>query len=139
MRPITQEMVNYFNLAELKYDFMGYNIHHLDRISFHHLIVPKRLCKSKGLGDGYLFWNGAILVQETSHNYLHAIERIDRQKFLAITDLMIKENKLGKLDLDLLYEIRKILLQFEEQHYQDSTKNNKKIIKKSFITDRIQL
>lgn len=139
MKPITREMVRIFELKKLGYDFMGYNIHNIDKISFHHLVVPKRDCKIKGLGDGYLFWNGAILVQETSHDYLHIIERIDRDMFLEITKLMIEQNKNEKLDLESLKQIRAILLAFEYEHQYDVSGKGKKLIKQQYIQDRIIL
>ena len=42
-----------------------------NNLSFHHLIIPHRDCRTLGLGEGYLEWNGAILNQNTSHDYLH--------------------------------------------------------------------
>lgn len=139
MKPITREMVRIFELKKLGYDFMGYNIHNIDKISFHHLVVPKRNCKAKGLGDGYLFWNGAILVQETSHDYLHIIERIDRDMFLEITKLMIEQNKNEKLDLESLKRIRAILLAFEYEHSHDISSKGKILIKQQYTQDRIIL
>lgn len=53
MKPVTREMVKMYELRKLGFDFMGYNIHKINDVSFHHLIVPKRDCKSRGFGDGY--------------------------------------------------------------------------------------
>ena len=139
MKPVTREMVRQYQLRKLGYDFMGYNIHNIEHLSFHHLIVPKRDCKSQGLGDGYYQWNGAILVQETSHEYLHTIERIDREKFLEITRLMIKQNRNGRLDIEHLKQIRQVLLAFESEHKQDTGKKGKLLIKRQYIQDRIEL
>lgn len=139
MKTVTREMVRLYNLRKLGYDFMGYNIHNVEKLSFHHLIVPKRECKSQGLGDGYYKWNGAILVQETSHDYLHIIERTDRDMFLEITKLMIEQNKNEKLDLESLRRIREVLLMFEREHAQDTTSKGKKLIKRQYIQDRIIL
>ena len=85
MREITKEMIKLYNIKKLGYDFMGYTFRNINELSFHHLIVPHRDCKREGLGEGYLLWNGAILKQDTSHEYLHTIERIDREVFLQIT------------------------------------------------------
>lgn len=139
MRPITQEMVRQYRLKQLGYDFMGYTFTNPNQLSFHHLIVPRRDCEAAGLGDGYLFWNGAILKQNTSHDYLHLIEKIDRQKFLAITDLMVKENKLGELSLSELRAIHIILQSFEQEHQNDKNKHGEKILKRRYITERINL
>lgn len=139
MKPVTREMVKQFELRKLGYDFMGYNIHHIDRVSFHHLIVPKRDCKARGFGDGYYLWNGAILVQDTSHDYLHAIERVDREMFGAITQIMIQQNLNGKLDIESLRKIRDILILFEREHDRDTIGKGRRLIKTSYIQDRIRL
>ena len=68
MKQVTHEMIEIFRINKLKYDFMGYTFKRTNELSFHHLIVPKRECKAQGLGEGYLFWNGAILKQDTSHD-----------------------------------------------------------------------
>ena len=85
MREITKIMIKKYALMKLKFDFMGYVFQRPEQLSFHHLIVPHRLCKSKGLGEGYLEWNGAILRQNTAHDYLHVIEKYDPDMFNAIT------------------------------------------------------
>ena len=85
MREITKVMINQFKIMKLGYDFMGYTADKKSSLSFHHLIVPRRLCGQKGLGEGYLYWNGAILRQDTSHDYLHLIEAKDYDMFMAIT------------------------------------------------------
>ena len=112
MKPVTREMVKMYELRKLGFDFMGYNIHNINDVSFHHLIVPKRDCKSRGFGDGYYLWNGAILVQDTSHDYLHAIESVDREMFGAITQIMIQQNLNGNLILESLKEKLEIFLSY---------------------------
>ncbi len=139
MKPITQEMIKIYNIKKLGYDFMGYKVHRKESLSFHHLIVPHRDCKKQGLGEGYYKWNGAILVQETSHDYLHLIERIDREKFLRITEYMIYQNRNDKLDLETLKMIREILLAFEQEYSQCTNGKGKKLIKRAYVEDRIIL
>ena len=106
MREVTREMVKEYELKKLGYDFMGYTFNNRNELSFHHLIVPKRDCKKKGLGEGYLKWNGAILNQNTSHPYLHTIERFDRELFLEITKEMVEENLRGEINIENLKRIR---------------------------------
>lgn len=138
MKSITQEMVRVFEMKKLGYDFMGYTFVDCDsQLSFHHLIVPKRNCKKEGLGDGYLFWNGAILRQDTSHEYLHTIERVDREIFLQITKEMVDENNKRKIDIENLKRIRELLLYFEEKYKDIENKQGKKLIKQKYITQRI--
>lgn len=139
MKAVTKEMIKFYNLKKLGYDFMGYNIHRIESLSFHHLIIPKRDCKKQGFGDGYYMWNGAILVQETSHDYLHIIERIDREIFLEITKIMIEQNKNEKLDLASLKRIRDILLTFEKEHMDNTNGKGKRMIRHQYIHDRIIL
>lgn len=139
MRPITRDMIHIYNIKKLGYDFMGYTFRRTEELSFHHLIVPKRDCKKQGLGEGYLWWNGAILNQDSSHDYLHFIERTDREIFLLITNLMVEENQNMKLDIDTLKKIRDLLLYFEKEHKDDRGNKNKVLLQERFITNRIKL
>ena len=137
MREITKEMIKLYNIKKLGYDFMGYTFRNINELSFHHLIVPHRDCKREGLGEGYLLWNGAILKQETSHEYLHTIERIDREVFLQITKEMVDENNKRKIDIENLKRVRELLLYFEEKYKDIENKQGKKLIKQKYITQRI--
>lgn len=135
MRTITKEMIGMYNIDNLKYDFMGYTFNNLNELSFHHLIIPHRECKKAGIGDGYVLWNGAILKQKTSHDYLHFIETIDRKIFLQITKEMIEENLKGKLDIENLKRIRELLLYFESKYKEEKPL----ILKRKYTTQRINL
>lgn len=136
MRNVTRDMIKTYRINKLKYDFMGYTFNRYEELSFHHLIIPKRDSIKAGIGDGYLVWNGSILKQDTSHDYLHIIEQIDREIFLAITDAMIRENQLGKLDIEELKRIRMLLEYFEKEHKDDKNKKGKTLIKRKYITER---
>lgn len=139
MREITQEMIKTFNIKKLGFDMMGYNFNKNNELSFHHLVVSRRDCKAAGLGEGYYFWNGAILVQHTSHDYLHVIEHADPDMFYAITSEMMDENMLRRLEIANLKRIRDILVQFEREHCSDTNKKGEYIIKNSFVNNRIDL
>ena len=132
MREITKLMIKKYALQKLKYDFMGYEFTNQRQLSFHHLIVPRRLCKQQGLGEGYLEWNGAILRQNTSHDYLHTIEIYDRDMFDAITKQMIEENEQGYLDMKQLLKIDDVLTQFEREYCNARTKHGNYLIKEEF-------
>lgn len=136
MREITKEMIKLYDIKKLGYDFMGYTFRNINELSFHHLIVPHRDCKREGLGEGYLLWNGAILKQDTSHEYLHTIERIDREVFLQITKEMVDENNKRKIDIENLKRIRELLLYFEEKYKDIENKQGKKLIKQKYVTQR---
>lgn len=139
MKTITRDMMKDYNIHKLGYDFMGYTFDRREDLSFHHLVVPKRDCKAAGLGEGYLRWNGAILNQNTSHDYLHIIERMDRDTFLRITAEMIEENLKGKLDIDNLKRIRELLLYFEDRYEKETNSKGQLILKRKFITKRIDI
>ena len=139
MREVTKLMVNDFKIMKLGYDFLGYKVNRKQDLSFHHLIIPRRHCKEAGLGEGYLYWNGAILRQNTSHDYLHLIENIDPEIFYELTSEMIDENIKGRLDIDNLKRIHDLLLYFEREHDHDTSKKGKLLIKREFLTGRVNL
>ena len=134
MKPITREMIKLYGIKD--FDFLGYDIKRKENLSFHHLIVARRYCKEQGLGEGYLMWNGAILVQDTSHDYLHTIEQIDYDVFCALTSEMIDMNIKGYLDKDNLRYIKDILLSFEREHDHDRNKKGKLLIKREYTHNR---
>ena len=138
MKEITEHMIKKFKIMKLKFDFMGYVVDKKESLSFHHLIIPRRDCKKFGLGDGYLYWNGSILNQNTSHNYLHLIERIDYDLFLAITSEMIDENIKGYLDMENIRYINDCLLYFERNHCSDRDKKGKLLIKEEYTRRMIK-
>lgn len=130
MKYVTHLMVNEFKMKQLKFDFMGYDFKKVDDLSYHHLIIPKR--------NGGLITreNGAILKRDTSHDYLHIIERFDYDMFLAITSEMIDENIKGYLDVENLKKIKDILLCFEREYSGKTTKKGKEIIKPQYVYTR---
>jgi len=139
MKDVTQWMINSYGLDDKGYDFMGYTFTDQGQLSFHHLIVPKKDCPKLRLGNGYFLWNGAILKQLTAHNYLHTIEKIDRNTFLKITQILIAENQTGEINIELLKQIRFLLEHFEKEHYDETDKKGKILIKSKYITERIPL
>ena len=139
MKEITKIMINDFKIMKLGYDFLGYKVNRKQELSYHHLIIPRRHCKEAGLGEGYLYWNGAILRQNTSHDYLHLIENIDPDIFYELTSEMIDENIKGRLDIDNLKRIHDLLLYFEREHDHDYTKKGKLLIKREFVEGRVIL
>lgn len=133
-------MINEFKIYQLGHDFMGYKVQKNEGLSFHHLIVAHRDCKKMGIeADGYLWWNGSILKQTTSHDYLHLIERIDPEIFYLITSEMIDENIKGRLDRENLLKIRDLLEYFEREHCADHTKKGRSLINPQYVETRIKL
>lgn len=132
MRDITKLMILKYNLLELKYDFMGYEFDKEKELSFHHLIVPKRVCIAQNIPElGYLDWNCALL-QNDAHNYVHIVERYDRDMFNAITLRMIDENIKGYLDTNDIRYIDDVLQCFEREYSGARTKNGKPLIKEEY-------
>lgn len=132
MREVTKEMIAKFNLKKLGIDFMGYEFNRVTELSFHHLIVPRRLCPLKGYGQGFFDWNCAILKQDTAHDYLHIVEKYDRDMFNAITSEMVDENVKGHLDMQNLRAIDDILSQFEKEYCNTRTTNGDILIKDKY-------
>ena len=121
-------MLRIYNIKYI--DFMGYKLVK-KQISYHHLIIPKRL------GGKETVENGAILNQSTSHEYLHRIEGVDYDVFLAITSEMIDENLKGCLDVENLKRIADILRSFEREYCSYRYNSGKLLIKKQYIEDRV--
>lgn len=132
MREITKEMIIAYKLKKLGYDFMGFEFNRTQQLSFHHLIIPHRHCKENGLGEGYIWWNGAILRQNTSHEYLHIIEAKDLERFNAITSELIDENIKGYLNQENLLAIDDILNGFEKEYCGTRTKKGYPLIKEEY-------
>lgn len=133
MKEITKLMIYEYNIKKLKYDFLGYTFKLDKELSFHHLIIPNRQ------GGPVAKWNGSVLVQKTSHDYLHRIESKDLEIFSLITSEMIDENIKGKIDIQNLKKIRDLLEYFEREHCSDRTNKGHPLIKEEYIKRRIKL
>ncbi len=123
-RKETLKLITDLRIMEHGYDLMGYDVDRIESLSFHHLLVPAKniivispeLKKLKVHTDGYDYWNGAPLVRDTSHDYLHLIETYDSDIFYDITSEMIDQRFKGRL---CPYNIRLIdmrLKDFEEEY-----------------------
>lgn len=102
---------------------MGYYICKKSILTYHHLIIPN--C----MGGPKTYWNGCVLIRDTSHDYLHEIEKNDYERFLLITSEMIDEKIKGKLDIENLRQIRDILLSYEQEHE----------VKQKYLVNRIKI
>ena len=131
MREVTKRMISNFNISNLGYDFMGYDVNRVDSLSFHHLIVPAKNFENTDSG-GYVEWNGAILVRDTSHDYLHLIEKYDFNIFIDITSEMIDQNIKGRLDPYNIKLINMLLNDFEKEWEGEIGYNGKPLIKDEF-------
>ena len=124
MLHITRVMFTAFNITDT--DFMGYSINK-ENASFHHLIIPRRNHGTKSIN------NGSILNKDTSHAYLHLIETKDYEIFFRITKEMIKENKLGRIDEQILKNINDLLNVFEREHSGDVNFYGDPLIREEYV------
>ena len=131
MRAVTKEMVKEYELKKLGYDFMGYTFDDKKEISYHH--IQPRHYKGKTT-----YKNGALLVRETSHNYIHTIEEYEFQLFIELSQELIAEHKDG-ITKDHLLAIRQMLEYFEGRYKDMYTKRGGLIVKDEYIRRRIQL
>ena len=133
MREVTKNMVENFKLRELGYDFMGYDIDKVESLTFHHLIVPRKDCNLLGIEDeGYVEWNGSILVRNNSHDYLHIIEKYDFNIFLDVTSEMIDQNIKGRIDPKNIRLIDMLLKDFESEWDGEIGYNGRPLIKDAY-------
>lgn len=127
MKGITNLIIYEYNLYELGVDFMGYRLQN-EILTYHHLIKPRRL------GGQETLFNGAVLI-DTSHNYLHVIERYNLELFNLITSEIIDE-KITGIDKEHIERIDSLLSLFELEHKKTYTKKNKLLIKDEYINKR---
>ncbi len=124
MLHITRVIITTFNITDT--DFMGYYVDK-STANFHHLIIPRRNNGAKAIS------NGAILNKDTSHPYIHIIELKDYDAFYKITKEMMKENKLGKIDIECIRRIDDILNSFEREHSGETNFLGEELIKEEYI------
>ena len=131
MKNISREMIKVFQINKLHYDMMGYTFTNVKQLSYHHMIIAKRN------GGKETYENGAILRQNSSHEYLHIIENVDPEIFYLITSELIDENIKRRIDIENLKRIKDLLVYFEREHDHDYTKKGKLLIKREYIKGRI--
>ncbi len=127
MKRITNIMIEKYNLKSI--DMMGY-VFSKNNASYHHLIIPRRM------GGAETIENGAVLNGKTSHPYLHIVERMDLEMFLSITQEIIDEKAIGRLDKESLKRIDDILRCFEREHSGKRTRKGKVLIKPEYVYGR---
>lgn len=130
MKEVTRLMINEFKIKQLGYDFMGYKLQKGDIYTYHHLIIPKRK------GGLVTRDNGAILFS-TPHQYLHIIENYDYDMFCYLTSEMIDENIQGYISIDNLKRIRDVLVLFEREYADKTTKRGRPLIREEYVKGRI--
>ena len=133
MKQVTKMLINDFKIKQLKYDFLGYSLQKGDSYNFHHLIYSHEYCRKNNLGDGYWYNNGVILCGNSSHPYLHLIERENRYIFEEITQEMFEMKNKGYLDKNNLIAIHQMLDYFEADNKNVRNKKGQLIIKPQYL------
>ena len=124
MKNITKIMIDQYNVQKI--DWMGYKLNKDNPYTYHHLIKREN-------GGKETIENGAILTR-IAHEYLHKIECKDIELYNYINNVLkqINEQGFGPLKRQLL-AIDFILRQFEKEHFGDSTKKGKVLIKNEYL------
>ena len=131
MKSITSDMIRIYKLKQCGYDFMGYRFSN-KQASFHHLLIPKRN------GGPETIQNGAVLMRDTGHDYIHRIEMVDYEIFCELTSEMEDENIKGFLDPKNIARINEILEYFEREHCGDRTGKGHPLIKEEYVRKRVR-
>lgn len=126
MKQIIRDMIVFYKINELGFDFCGYSLQKGDIYTYHHNIIARRN------GGPETISNGAILCGKSSHPYLHVIEAKDYDRFLAITSELIDENIKGYLDQENLLAIDDILTSFEKEYCSAKNKKGYPLIKEEY-------
>ncbi|MEG0909068.1 MAG: hypothetical protein RSH78_01765 [Bacilli bacterium] len=130
MRRITKEMIKIYGMSDI--DWMGYKLENRQQFTYHH-IVKKQY---HGLDT---ISNGAILIGETSHNYIHVIESRELDMFVYLNRILKEINNSSKMPTKTeLLKIYDCLLKFERDHCSDVNRFNEPLIKEDY-TKRIIL
>ena len=126
-------MIAKFQLLELKCDFMGYSFNMLSELSYHHLLIGRKVYEKTGLYDDFGEWNCAVLNRNTSHSYLHTIANYDYDIFTYITLQMLNEKEKGYIDLINLKRIEAALESFEREYFDKISERGKEIVQERYL------
>lgn len=131
-KDVKMDMIKIWRIC--KTDFMGYEIDKeskTDSFSYHHLRVPA----SKG--GKISIYNGAILCRDSAHDYIHVIEKYDKDRFLYITKILIEiNNQLYLPTEDQLMLFDAVLSGFEREYSGVYNSNGTEIIKENYVRRR---
>lgn len=132
MGKLTNKLYYDFQLDHNYYDFMGYTYNEKKELSYHHI-------QPKNYGGKTTYENGALLVRDTSHNYIHTIENIDFKLFIEISQILKDEHLRGKITREHIQAIHDVLEFFEKKYSGTYTSKGLPVIKEDFIRRRIKL
>ena len=124
MKYIIKIMIDQYNVQKI--DWMGYKLNKDNPYTYHHIVKKEH-------GGEETIENGAILTR-IAHEYLNILEIRDLEKYIYVNNVLkqINEQGFGPLKRQLL-AIDFILRQFEKEHFGDSTKKGKVLIKNEYL------
>lgn len=131
-------MISIYKIIELGYDFMGYIVEDPKNLTLHHLIIPRKYSEELGCNSGYFLWN-CVILGLNPHAYLHVIEKLDAEIFFLITRILADENAKGRIDIENLKKIRKLLEYFEVHYSNAKNKKGELYIKPCYVEKRVHL
>jgi hypothetical protein len=112
---------------------MGYTYRTINDLSYHHII-------KKCDGGPKTIENGALLVKDTSHPYLHIIEEREYDMYVYINAILKEINNQQRPPTkEQLIAMRDVLLEFERIHEYDRNSDGGQLIKQRYLTRRIKL
>ena len=127
MKRITKKMIKIYRLKHIGVDFMGYSLQRGGMATFHHIIKKEH-------GGSETISNGAVLMGETSHPYLHLIESKDLDIYIYISKILKEINKQGIYpSKKQLLAINDVLKGFEREYSGSTNRKGKILIKERYI------
>lgn len=125
MDKVKKEMIKLYQpLSNL--DWLNYKITRLDDLTYHHII-------KKSYGGKKTIENGALLIP-LAHQYLHLIECVDIDTYVAINKMFGIINKQREEPTKEQREIIEYMLrEFERVHKWDKKNNGKLLLQRKYL------
>lgn len=125
MDKVKQEMIKIYQpLSNL--DWLNYKITRLDDLTYHHIV-------KKSYGGKKTIENGALLIP-LAHQYLHLIECVDIDTYIAINKMFGIINRQREEPTKEQREIIEYMLnEFERVHKWDKKNNGKLLLQRKYL------
>lgn len=124
MKEITKQMLRIYKPFS-GLDWLNYKLKRSE-ITFHHI--------TKKVDNGRTDLSNGCLLTKNSHSYVHLIECLDIETYLALTQMFrIINNQQCEPTDEQRRQIEIILREFEEEHKWDKSPKGKLLIKKKYL------
>lgn len=125
MKEIVRQMIEIFHMDNI--DWLGYELQDGDTFNFHHIL-------DKNKGGREIIDNGAVLINNTSHQYLHVIEYKDFDMYLYLSNILLSINNQRTMpNKQQMLAIESLLQQFEREHCSDVNAKGKPLIRERYL------